>query len=377
MTQPTNKLAFVTPVSNHCVDGYLHIDDTAHFNQFRINEEWQNNTAVDLCIVYPTGQKIILPRSINPPSARGLRVIRKYEWAKGVDFNVDDISYVGEHGVPKWQVSDEVKNSNDPRDTFKKMLVNAENSLTTREKKYGIVSILVTEQMLTANDFSVYVEELGVVVTTVKYMNDVVHPTSAAAIALNQLDAIDTPIAIQLFANDPTGNQFSPRFINMNGHTVAVPVICNPGMKAGVYQSVPYANGSDEETFKLEWQPFEKADEAFNLYKDRESAKNHFGQVTAAVEERMRIREAEFAEQKRILEWEHKIKIDQYKEAAEKRKEETAQLMEELDRRKAVRNDTYDSNSTSRKAWSETLKWLPGIVTGILTVVGVCFALLL
>lgn len=373
------KPVSITPSSTHCREEYQYnLARTKGPRQFGYTENWMNNLPVDLCLIYPGGKQITLKGNPNPsPNSRGITITRKYEWDKDVIFNAKDIYFDRTSGSGKWCVNDNIKDSTHPDDAFQKMLVCAENTHTTFQKKYGSISLFIDEAILEEHEFSIYVEELGVVVTIPKHVENIVHPATAEALAATQIESIGKPVAIQLFANDPSGDMYSKRYINMNGHVIPVPVIHEPGLAPGVYQSVPYDNGTDTPSFKLEFQTFSKADEVFNLYRDKEGASNHYGQVTAAVDAKMKEREAEFIEQKRLMEYEHKVRIDEYKEMAEKRKAETAQLMEELDRRKAVRNDTYDSKSTARKTWTEAIKWLPGLVTGALTAIGICFALFL
>lgn len=347
--------------------------------QLSFEESWFNTLSKEITILYPGGKNIKLkPNQPDANTPRGVTIERIFRWQnKKVDFNVNDLYFEEKDGQSILTLDERYKDSTEPKYVFQKMLADSAKYDKYHDVHHGSVSIFISEEDLSNNDYAVYIEELGAVITTPKHSEYMIHPASAEAYAAVQLDAIETPIAIQLFANDPKGNEYSKRYINLNGHVIPVPVISESGMAPGVYQSIPYENGTENAAFKLEHQPFDKADEIFNLYKDRESAANHYGLVTAAVEEKAREKDALYTELKRKLEIEHKLKIDEYKEAAERRKEETAKLMEELDRRKAERNDKYDSASTSRKTWSETIKWLPAIITGIVTVVGVCVALLL
>lgn len=347
--------------------------------QLSFEEKWYNNISQDINLIYPGDKNIRLKSNHGLESnQRGITIERNFKWQdKKVDFNVKDLYFEEKDGKQLLSMDSNIKDSQEPKHVFQKMLMEAAKYDQYHDTHMGTVTIFISEEELSKNNYAMYIEELSVVITTPKHSEYMVHPASAASYAAAQLDAIDTPIAIQLFANDPKGNEYSKRYINLNGHVIPVPVVSESGMAPGVYQSIPYENGTENAAFKLEHQPFDKADAAFNLYKDKESALNHFGAVTAAVENSMREQEVLYNELKRKLEIEHKLKIDEYKEAAERRKEETAQLMEELDRRKAERNDKYDSASTSRKTWSETIKWLPAIITGVITVVGVCVALLL
>lgn len=360
-------------------DVYLNVASPKTPPQLSFEEKWYNTLNQDITLIYP-GDKDIRLKSNIPFSGerRGITIERNFKWVNNkVDFNVKDILSERKNGTDEYYIDPKLKDSNHPKHVFQKMLVESSRYDKYNDVHYGTVTIFISEEELSRHNYAIYIEELSVVITSPLYAEDMIHPASAQAYAAVQIDAIDKPIAIQLFANDPKGTEYSKRYINLNGHVIPVPVVSQSGMQAGVYQSIPYENGSEYASFKLEYQSFDEADETFNLYKDKESAANHYGQVTAAVEERMRERDDYHQELKRKLEIEHKLKIDEYKEAAERRKEETAKLMEELDRRKAVRNDKYDSASTSRKTWSETIKWLPAIISGVITVVGVCIALFL
>lgn len=343
--------------------------------QLTVEEKWFSNLTTDIDLIYPGGKKITLTSNGSTREKRGITIQRTYKWNDTkVHFNVNDLSFDKNGDL---QVNENIVKSSDPKHVFQKMLAEAAKYDRYHEIHFGTVTIFISEEDLSKYGYALYIEDLSVVITTPRNSEYMIHPASAEAYAAVQIDAIDKPIAIQLFANDPTGTQYSKRYINLNGHVIPVPVISNSGMAPGVYQSIPYENGTDNPAFKLEYCSFETADEQFNLYKDKESAENHYGQVTAAVELKLKEQEAHHLEMKRKLEIEHKLKIDEYKQAAEERKEETAKLLEELDRRKAIRNDRYDSASTTRKTFSETIKWLPAIITGVITTIGFCVALLL
>lgn len=379
MSDINNKPVMVDPIATHCRETHQpNVARTAAPSQFEYKETWFNNLTKDIALIYPGGKVITLKANPNISGAgRGLTIKRHYTWNQNVDFNASDLYFDKTEQPPVLRACDYIQDSLLPEHVFQKMLAAAENSGRRGQIKRGVVNLFLSEEVLVSNEYSIYVEELGVVITTPSNVENVLHPATVEAIALAQLMTIDKPIAVQLFANDPKGTEYSTRYVNINGHVITVPVISESGYESGVYQSIPYNDGGDDPSFKLVHYTFDEADEKLNLYKNKEAAKNHFGEMTEAVDAKIKEREEYYLELKRKTEIEHKRKIDEYKELAEKRKLETAELMEELDRRKAVRNDRYDSASTSRKTWTETIKWLPAIIGGIVTAVGLCFALLL
>ena len=54
-----------------------------------------------------------------------------------------------------------------------------------------------------------------------------------------------------------------------------------------------------------------------------------------------------------------------FERAAKFREEELARLKDEIERRKAVRNDHYDERSSSRKDTSEIIKFIPAVIAGV------------
>ena len=65
---------------------------------------------------------------------------------------------------------------------------------------------------------------------------------------------------------------------------------------------------------------------------------------------------------------EHKQQLNALESQAKARDEEIARLKDEIEKRKVVRNDYYESRSSERKDNSELIKYIPALLIGALGV---------
>ena len=337
--------------------------------QLTIEEQWFNTLGVEISIIQSGNKHIVLkPNCPSTHQPRGVIIKRTYRWEGAyVDFNVSNLSFVD-------------KNSSRPNHVFDRMVHDRENNAGGAQRGLmGTVTLFISESDLANHRYSMYVEELSAVIAKSSIAERLLHPASSTALIKSQIDNAPKSLVFKIFANDPQGER-SKRYVNLNGHVIQIPVINEPTMAAGIYQTVPYDHATGE-AYKETFEPFDTADEIFNLYKTREAAEDHFGhaklaaekeliKVKADAEEARTKRDEEFKEREKELTLahaqivkdmalEHTLKLNQIKE------------------NRLQRDDMYDASSAHRKNWSETFKWLPALITGIVTVVGVCIALLL
>lgn len=337
--------------------------------QLTIEEQWINTLGVEISIIQSGNKHIVLkPNNPSRSQQRGVIIKRTYKWESTyVDFNVSNLSFVD-------------KKTDVPKEVFDQMVEDRENNQYGPSRYLsGTVTLFISEYDLASHRYSIYVEELSAVIAKTSIANRLLHPASSSALIKSQIDNAPKSLVFKIFANDPQGER-SKRYVNLNGHVIEIPVINEPTMAAGIYQTVPYDHATGE-AYKETFESFDTADEAFNLYKTREAAEDHFGHAKLAAEkELIRVKaEAEEAKIKRDEEFKEKEKALTlaHQQVIKDMTLEHTRKLNQIKENRLQRDDMYDSASTYRKNWSETFKWLPAVITGIVTVVGVCIALLL
>lgn len=376
-------------------------------NQYKTSEEFINNFDFDIVMIDVNNNHIIL-KSIKSDfrTKKELTIRKNYQWSHdNVIFNVDGISCVGNNN--EWIAEDYPDDSELFNDVFINMIATATNRRTgiRTMPTFGTVNMSINEQVFNKFNQCLYIKELGVVITTREFKDNVVHPLSPEARLVSEPTADNNGFVFQLFANDPTGVEYSTRYINLNNSVYRVNVQSDSTLPAGVYVSQGVAPIGEEHTsadLKLRRYDFSEADKELNLYTNISDAKDHYGRESSERVADLKQREhdflifqqnakkesveqqLEFTNKRNELEIEYRNKLntlkeenDKLKAQAEVRAAELKKVADDLDNRSMRRKDEYESASYSRKGWGEIIKWIPGVLAGALTCVGIAFALFL
>lgn len=137
--------------------------------------------------------------------------------------------------------------------------------------------------------------------------------------------------------------KYGPRYFWLNGEVVRITPFADPRRKTGVYIQSCLAN--DVETEKYHSMSVEEAEEKLILFKTSDEADTN-GNPTLK----------------------HQKEIEILKRDSEKMKQENAVLQEELNKRKSVRQDYYESRSYERKDTSEIMKFVPSVIAGVVAI---------
>lgn len=198
------------------------------------------------------------------------------------------------------------------------------------------------------------------------------------------------------------------RFIFSGNQVIKIPVIKSVSRESGLYVTSVRDFGNDKsETittpFILSTQDggakFAEGEKKYGLFRTREEALTHghpenisnsrmeeMVQQTKIMEQQTKVMEHEHKRQ--VLQWDaekrnmvmeheaamnriamdHKQQLNALETQAKARDEEIARLKDEIEKRKVVRNDYYESRSSERKDNSELIKYVPALLIGALGV---------
>lgn len=173
---------------------------------------------------------------------------------------------------------------------------------------------------------------------------------------------------------------FGDRYVNLNGKAYRIPARRDRVLTNGVYftctgQAFGNYDLCPPETHKY---PFEEADKALNLFRSIEDALSYGDPIKAKEKELEKIK-LEHKEKEMVFENEKldlKRKINDQESELKRRQNEYSDMASRLDHmRKEVehvrmmekmgRSDYYDERSSRRKDWTETLKYIPAVITTI------------
>lgn len=173
---------------------------------------------------------------------------------------------------------------------------------------------------------------------------------------------------------------YGDRYVNLNGKAYRIPARRDRILNDGVYftctgQAFGNYDLCPPETHKY---IFDEADDALNLFRNVEDALTYGDPVKAKEKELERVK-LEFKEKEMFFENEKlsmKSKINEQENELKRRQNEYADMSSRLDhmRREAeharnmdkmYRTDYYDERSHRRKDWTETLKYIPAVITTI------------
>lgn len=407
MNQIMRTPSTINPKSNYIVEEKTYNQINQVVNQYKSSEEFVNHFDFDIVMIDVNNNHIIL-KSVQSDfrTKKELSIRKNYQWShENVIFNVDGISCVGNSN--QWVADDYPVDSELFNDVFINMIATATNKRTGIRAlpTFGTVNMSINEQVFNKFNRCLYIKELGVVITTREFKDSVVHPLSPEALLVSEPNNTDNGFVFQLYANDPTGVEYSTRYINLNNSVYRIDVKNDPTIAAGVYVSQGVAPIGEEHTradLRLKRYDFAEADKELNLYTNISDAKDHYGRESAERVADLKQREHDFAifqqnakkeaveqqleytNRRNELELKYRNKLNDLKEEndklkaqAEVRAAELKRASDDLDARSMYRKDKYESASYSRKGWGEVIKWIPGILAGALTCVGVAFALFL
>lgn len=314
------------------------------------------------------------------------------------------INFTSDVNINWERVLDE-KNSNPTVEALKAIVKNNSNNikLTSFGNEY-IIEYVIRHQTLAKNDFALYYSDLNLVVAKADKSYDKVHPLSSVgqSLILNTSENI-TGFQYRIVINDPY-NQFGERYVNLNGSVFKVRRTVDNSIKPGVYvhtkdecmESGNFVNGQSNTFYE-----FSEADELIPLYGTVHLAAS-LGDMNYKQTQEIREKEAEVKERLanlnlKKIEMESRLKDMEYKHKQEYAllERENIRLKDELDREKQQRDDRssvskykmenhsrvldaharedkahYERRTYDRKDTNEFLKWIPVVLTGILTIVG-------
>ena len=265
-----------------------------------------------------------------------------------------------------------------------------------------IVEYIVSHVNLSSKAFVIYLDQLDIVVAKSDRVHNTVHPYSPVGqvfVSNNELNL--EGFYYQVIINDPY-SEFGERYINVNGSVFKVKRTCDHASKPGVYVYTKDECKVDTEyspDFGASYYNFTEADAKVQMYATSQMAAT-LGDAFYAQEQSVKTLEssakknlAELAFKK--IELESKLKEMEFKHKQELMtlEGENTRLKDELDREKNLREqatardkyayerrsredkDLYEQRSLVRKDVNEFVKWLPGIIGGIIAAANVIIAL--
>lgn len=258
-----------------------------------------------------------------------------------------------------------------------------------------IIEYLIKHSTLSKNNFAIYYSDLNIVLAKADKAYNLVHPLSSVGqnLVVSKSDNV-TGFQYRVIINDPY-SQFGERYVNINGAVFKVRRTVDRAIKPGVYvhsndecmEHGQYTSGHSNAFYG-----FDKADEAIPLYGTAHLAAT-LGDVNYKQTQEIKAKEIEVKERLaelniKKLEMEGKIKDMEFAHKKEQLKleSENVRLKDELEREKQLREEQsnkakyeyenkaredkayYERRSHERKDTSEFLKWIPAVLTGVLTI---------
>ena len=282
-------------------------------------------------------------------------------------------------------------------EAIRELTKNKEVKVTNLGNEF-IIEYSITHVTLARNSYVAYFEELDIVITKSAYAHTTIHPYSA--IGQNMvLATTDNPDGFyyRVIINDPY-SEFGERYINVNGNVFKVRRTVDASTKPGIY-----VHSKDECNLDSRYSPgrnstyisFEDADKQVPLYQTSQQAAT-LGDVFYKQEQDIKTKEND-AKQKlaelnvKKIELDSRLKEMEYKHKQEymNLERENIRLKDELEREKLLREqdaqrekftyekksrrdkDDFESRSYARKDTTEFIKWLPGLIAGIVGIANV------
>jgi len=345
---------------------------------YSMQQEFFNGFSKAVVIVNREGLKVTIPPTLNPLNSE---FIVRYTLTLGADviFNVDSLLNSTSHSSR----------------ILAKVFQEGGMSLNRNQRIFALDYHLNIEEIETRGG-SLYLSNLDLLVTVHSGVLVPLHPFSEIYNRNQAVEQFDHVNNVNTFGYGlkiiDSLNQFGVRYVNINNQIYRIPIMESSALPDGVYLT---SSGPVEGDLSLvkpvsKLYPFEEADTALRLYKSVESAKtmgDEFGEkekelkrLTLHVKEREQelkaeklAKEAEFELFKQRIERE-RIEEDSLRKQEENRiaqrvaslKEEIAQLEYQRTLETLKQKEYYETRSLDRKDSSETIKFLPTLITGAL-----------
>lgn len=258
-----------------------------------------------------------------------------------------------------------------------------------------IIEYSIKHFTLSKNDFAVYYSDLNIVVAKADRAYNIVHPMSSVGqnLVLGLAENV-TGFHYRVIINDPF-NQFGERFVNINGAVFKVRRTVDHSIKPGVWvhsKDQCIDNGHYVAGYDTQYYTFETADEIIPLFGSVHLAAT-LGDMNYKQTQDIKVQEGNVKEKLaelglKKIEMETKLKDMEYTHKTEQLKleSENVRLKDEIDRIKQLREEEnnrskhnyeiqaredkayYERRSYERKDANELIKWIPAVLTGVLTI---------
>lgn len=266
--------------------------------------------------------------------------------------------------------------------------------LSTIGNEY-IIEYVIRHSTLSKNNFAIYYSDLNIVLAKTDKVYNLVHPLSAVGQNLVvTLGENVTGFQYRVIINDPY-NEYGERYVNINGAVFKVRRTVDHLIKPGVYvhgNDQCGDNGQFVTGIGNDYYTFAEADQSIPLYGTVHLAASlgdmNYKQTQEIKEQESEVKSrlAELGLKK--IEMETKLKNMEYKHKTDQMKleAENLRLKDELEREKQLREEQanrakheyesqaredkayYERRSYERKDTNELLKWIPAVLTGVLTI---------
>jgi hypothetical protein len=377
-----NSLKYVklNNAPSHLVSKTLPIDPTIKSNTgyFGMTQEYFNGFSKPIYIVTREGLQLEIPPIANP-SLRELVIRYTLTMGKDVNFNIDGLL-----------------NSSVASSQILAQILREGGSMVRFGQRIFSLDYYIGVDEVQAKGGSIYLNNLDCVISILNGHLIPHHPYSEAYqrnLLVEQYDHVNSSnsfgYGLKIIDNLKA---FGVRFVNVNGQVYRIPVIDDSILPDGVYLTSSGPVDSDIPLVKpiSKRYSFEEADTALRLYKTIEAAKSlgdEFGEkekelrrLTLQIKEREQelkseklAKEAEFEIFKQNIERqrleEDKIRKQEENVVAQRLtqlKEEMAQLEHKRTLDMLKQKEYFESRSLDRKDSSETIKFLPTLITGAL-----------
>lgn len=340
-----------------------------------------NGLGRTITVVYRNGLKVLIPHTVN--AARQALMVRSSVFLDAC-VNPDSTALLnddGREGTPESRLLAKGLSRNLQEWT------SHGGSMQATHLDY-----FITLHELEQNGSSMYLENLDVVISLMPPAMAPCHPFSLQGAREGLMSPRSTggglEYRIEIYDQD---GLHGDRFINISGEVFCIRVNRSGTRRNGVYVygHAPQSTVSGPTQERTHFYDFEEADQRLHLYqsynealtlgnpsdvykREIEAAQHELKVNEARAREEARLRDIEFESLKRAFEREREhFKADQARQ--ERRlKEREAQLEDlehqyrlhehELKMESLRRKDVYEERSTTRKDWSETLKFLPAAI---------------
>lgn len=348
---------------------------------YQVTTAYKNTLSYPVVVMHRTNHAVRLPtcKTVdlkNQDRERALRVDVIINFSEDVDLDVTHLfDILTEKSSPELLAMKEALRKNQLRVNYGKRRI--------------VITYLVSDRTIRNNNYSVYIDELDVVLCKDGYENHVYHPYSLQGQAI-LTDTTPNLFSYRVLINDPN-QEFGARYININGSVYHIPPTIDQGLQAGVY-----IYSSSDSTTPSKFITFEEVDDLLPLYTSAKLAE----QLGDAASTR-RLTEEELAHQRKMKALNKEIELTELKNnvdadkttrdhAYEIQLTEVKQQYEELKLQNQVESQNLatlkssleesakirdaelnrlkhelEMRSVQRKEGSELIKWFPAIATAI------------